>query len=390
MSGRDVDEKHRVSSPLELLFDLTFVVAVAQVASQLAHTIMDGTLAADGLAPYLMIFFAIWLAWLNFTWFASAYDTDDVFYRLLTMLQMAGVLVLAAGIPGAFGHGNFVAVTVGYVIMRVALVIQWLRAAKENPEGRATALRYAAGIVIVQIGWIFRLLVPAEFTVLSFVVLAAAELVVPLVAERPGFTPWHPHHIAERYGLFTIILLGESVSATMLATQGFLESDGLSVHLIVVAGAGLVLIFALWWLYFKEPSAEGLEQHRERSFVWGYGHYLLFASVAAVGAAIEVAVDSGTEHSEIEPIIVGYALAVPVAIFFVMLWALHVRIVDVAVIPPIALGLGAVAVLLVPLAASAIGIAGTVAAIAAIAALLVAATVASHAKQARELQSSVA
>jgi low temperature requirement protein LtrA len=385
MSGRDVDEEHRVSSPLELLFDLTFVVAVAQVASQLAHTIMEGKLVTDGLAPYLMIFFAIWLAWLNFTWFASAYDTDDVFYRLLTMVQMAGVLVLAAGVPEGFEHGNFTAVTVGYIIMRVALVIQWLRAARENPEGRATALRYACGIVIVQIGWILRLFLPAEFLIEGFAVLAAAELVVPLVAERTGLTPWHPHHIAERYGLFTIILLGESVSATMLATQGFLESDGLSVHLIVVAGAGLVLIFALWWLYFKEPSAEGLTQHRDRSFVWGYGHYLLFASVAAVGAAIEVAVDSGSAqsesgHSEIQPIVVGYALAIPVAIFFVALWALHLQIVDVAVIPPAALWAGAVAVLLVPVAASVIGVAGVVAAIALIAALLVAATVAAHAR----------
>ncbi|CAN5163923.1 low temperature requirement protein A [soil metagenome] len=380
MSGRDVDEEHRVSSPLELLFDLTFVVAVAQVASQLARTIMEGKLVTDGLAPYLMIFFAIWLAWLNFTWFASAYDTDDVFYRLLTMVQMAGVLVLAAGVPEGFTHGNFTAVTVGYIIMRVALVIQWLRAARENPEGRATALRYAGGIVIVQIGWILRLFLPAEFLIEGFAVLAAAELVVPLGAERTGLTPWHPHHIAERYGLFTIILLGESVSATMLATQGFLESDGLSVHLIVVAGAGLVLIFALWWLYFKEPSAEGLSQHRDRSFVWGYGHYLLFASVAAVGAAIEVAVESGSEHSEISPIVVGYALAIPVAIFFAALWALHLQIVDVAVIPPVALWAGAVAVLLVPLAASAIGVAGVVAAIALIAALLVAATVAAHAR----------
>lgn len=380
MSGRDVDEKHRVSSPLELLFDLTFVVAIAQVASQLAHTIAVGTLLASGLAPYLMIFFAIWLAWLNFTWFASAYDTDDVLYRLLTMVQMAGVLVLAAGIPEGFEHGDFLVVTVGYIIMRVALVLQWLRAARENPEGRATALRYAAGITIVQVGWVLRLLVPAQYTVLSFVLLAAAELLVPLVAERSGLTPWHPHHIAERYGLFTIILLGESVSATMLATKGFLESNGLSVDLVVVAGAGLVLIFALWWLYFTEPSAEGLEQHRDRSFFWGYGHYLLFASVAAVGSALEVAVESGS-HSDTAPIAVGYALAVPVAIFFAMLWWLHVRIVDVAVIPPIALWGGAIAVLLVPLAASVIGVAGVVAAIAVIAALLVAATIVVHARR---------
>ena len=99
---RPVDEEHRVATPLELLFDLTFVVAVAQVAAELAHGIAEDHVG-DGLLGYLMVFFAIWWAWMNFTWFASAYDTDDVPYRLLTLVQMAGVLVLAAGIPDAFG-----------------------------------------------------------------------------------------------------------------------------------------------------------------------------------------------------------------------------------------------------------------------------------------------
>ncbi|HEY0619570.1 MAG TPA: low temperature requirement protein A, partial [Kribbella sp.] len=94
MSARPIDEPHRVSSQLELLFDLTFVVAVAAVTAQLAHRVADGH-ALAGIAPFLQVFFAIWWAWMNFTWFASSYDTDDVAYRLLTMLQMAGVLVLA-------------------------------------------------------------------------------------------------------------------------------------------------------------------------------------------------------------------------------------------------------------------------------------------------------
>src|SRR6195952_5336816 len=100
MVARRVDEEHRVSTPLELLFDLTFVVAVSQIARELAHGIASGH-PGHVLPAYLMVFFAIWWAWMNFTWFASAYDTDDVPYRLLTLLQMAGVLVLAAGVSPA-------------------------------------------------------------------------------------------------------------------------------------------------------------------------------------------------------------------------------------------------------------------------------------------------
>src|ERR1700742_3214804 len=98
MTARDADESNRGSSPLEALFDLTFVVAVAQVADQLG-TAIEGGRSLQGIVSFVMVFFAIWWAWMNFTWFASAYDTDDVPYRLLTLVQMTGVLNLAAGVP---------------------------------------------------------------------------------------------------------------------------------------------------------------------------------------------------------------------------------------------------------------------------------------------------
>ncbi len=151
MQERSTDEPHRASSPLELLFDLTFVVAIASITAQLAHGIAAGH-ALDELAAFLQVFFAIWWAWMNFTWFASSYDTDDVLYRLLTMVQMAGVLVLAAGVPAAFGSSDYRAITFGYLVMRVGLVAQWLWAGTEDPASRRTAVRYALGISVVQVG----------------------------------------------------------------------------------------------------------------------------------------------------------------------------------------------------------------------------------------------
>jgi len=359
MSARNTTEAHRASSPLELLFDLVFVVAIAQVAAQLAHSIADGH-ALETVGPYLMVFFAIWWAWMNFTWFASAYDTDDVPYRALVLVQMAGVLILAAGVPSAFSgvDGGYTAVTVGYLVMRVGLVALWLRAGIQHPEGRATAFRYAAAISVVQVLWVARLALPDGGPWWVFVLIALADLSVPRWAERTGHTAWHPHHIAERYGLFTIIVLGESVLASTVGVQDALDGGGLSADLIVIAAAGLTLLFVLWWLYFSEPAGDGLVRRRDLSFVWGYGHYLIFASLAAVGAGLEVAVESAGHHTETSDTIVALAVAVPVAVFLVMLWAVHAPIVDRVVINPVAIGASSLLVVGAAFAAPAIGVAG--------------------------------
>ena len=364
MAARDITENHRVSSPLELLFDLTFVVAIAQVAGQLAIAIAhDEVLGTIG--PFLMVFFAIWWAWNQFTWLASAYDTDDALYRVFTMVQMAGVLVLAAGVPLAM-HGSFGYVTVGYLIMRVGLLAMLVRAMKEDPDSRPTTARYVIGISVVQALWLLRLLLPAALGMPAFVVLAIAELLVAPWASRARDLAWHPHHIAERYGLFTIILLGESVFASTTALQIGITENGITVELAVIAVAGLVLLFTLWWLYFAEPAGEGLVAHRERSYIWGYGHYLMFASLAAIGAGLEVTVESAGGHVAASPTLVCLAVAVPVSIFLVVLWAIHAPIVDRVVVHPAAIAVAVVGILIVPSSAPSIGVAAALSAMVAI------------------------
>src|SRR5688572_12628855 len=101
MTARSPHEHHRVSTPLELFFDLVFVVAVARAAAGLHHAIAELHVGA-GLIGFAMVFFAIWWAWMNFTWFASAYDCDDVAYRCAVFVQITGALVMAAGIPAMF------------------------------------------------------------------------------------------------------------------------------------------------------------------------------------------------------------------------------------------------------------------------------------------------
>ncbi|POH64819.1 low temperature requirement protein A [Cryobacterium zongtaii] len=382
MSARDTGEAHRAASPLELLFDLTFVVAVAQLVVQLAHGI-EGGHGFEEVGPFLMVFFAIWWAWMNFTWFASAYDTDDVPYRLLTMLQMGGVLVLAAGVPAAFTEQDFRAITLGYLIMRIGLVAQWLRAGFEHPASRVTAWRYAAGVSLVQLGWLARLALPEEVGVLSFLVFAALDLAVPLWAERTGMTFWHPHHISERYGLFTIILLGESVLAATYGVQDALSEGGVSGDLVLVSAAALVTLFAIWWLYFLEPAGEGLSVKRSRSFLWGYGHYSVFAALAALGAGLEVAVAEAGHHLEVSPVALGYAVALPAGVFLVLLWAVHAVLVSRSQIQPLVILPAAALVLLVPLLASVTGVTVVVVLVATVCVLVVAITLADRARRSR-------
>jgi low temperature requirement protein LtrA len=374
MRARPIDEPHRVSSPLELLFDLTFVVAIAAGVAQLAHGIEEGH-AHDAVVPFLQVFFAIWWAWMNFTWFASSYDTDDIVYRLTTMVQMAGALVLAAGVPAAASHSDYKWITLGYLIMRLGLVSQWLRAGVEDPSCRRTAFRYAAGIALLQVFWVLRVFLVHGISPWTFLLLVVLELLVPVWAERSAKTSWHPHHIAERYGLFVIIVLGESVLAATTAVQDAVESEHVSFTLIAVALCGLVLIFAVWWLYFLHPAGSGLADRRHRSYHWGYLHYGIFGALAALGGGLEVSVAQAGHHLEASETTVAYAVAIPVSAFLILLHTVHSTISPNTITRRPAIAVCALAVLLIPLATPALTVTGVVAAITALIVLLTAATI---------------
>jgi low temperature requirement protein LtrA len=153
MTARDPDEEHRVATPLELFFDLTFVVAIAQASTAMHRELVAGH-GSHVLIAYPIVFFAILWAWMGFTWFASAYDTDDPAYRLAVLVQMVGILVLAAGVPRFLADLDPTVGVVGYVILRFGTVGQWLRVSVSDPSGRECARRYAGGIAACQIGWV--------------------------------------------------------------------------------------------------------------------------------------------------------------------------------------------------------------------------------------------
>ncbi len=323
MAARSPHEPHRASTPLELLFDLVFVVAIAQAASGLHHAIAEAHVVA-GLIGYLMVFFAIWWAWMNFTWFASAYDSDDVPYRLAIFVQITGALIMAGGVSAMFeARMPNIATVGGYVVMRLAAIAQWLRAAASDPARRTTAHRYALGIGLLQVAWIATLFISGPW-IPGFLTFAALELVVPIWAERATPTTWHPHHITERYGLLTLIVLGESILAGSVAVQSALTSGEALSSLVPLIAGGLLIVFSLWWLYFDRPVHDLLTGLR-KAIIWGYGHYAVFASAAAVGAGLAVSVDHATGHAKVGAVGAGAAVALPVAVYLICLWFLHDR-----------------------------------------------------------------
>ena len=198
---------------------------------------------------------------------------------------------------------------------------------------------------------------------------------MPIWAERTGWTHWHPHHIAERYGLFVIILLGESVLASTNGVRLALQATGVSAQIVIVALSGLVVLVGVWWLYYLAPTGDGLALHRSRSFYWGYGHWPLFAAIAAIGAALEVVVAAAGGHPEgATRLSLGLSVAIPVAVVLVLIWVLFAPLVGQAGAPGWVLTPAAGLIVAAPFAIP--DLAGVVAVIAGLVALAVIGSVA--------------
>ncbi len=335
MFGRDTHEQGRAATPLELLYDLAFAASFAAAGNLSAHGIAEGH-TVPAITGFAFAMISLVWAWINFSWFASAFDTDDWLFRLLTMVQMAGVVILALGLPALFSsidHGEVLdnrVMIAGYVVMRVALVCQWLRAARGSERYRTTALTYVAFIVVAQVMWVVIAALPLTlgFAMAAAGVALLVELAGPLVAETRGAktgaaTPWHAHHIAERYALLAIIAIGEGVFGTIAAVTTITTEHGWSFDAIVLVTVGMVLIFGMWWVYFIVPAADVLHVHRERSFPWGYGHFFIFASIAATGAGLHVVAYTFDEHYHLSDTTAVLSVAIPVAVFMLTVFALY-------------------------------------------------------------------
>jgi low temperature requirement protein LtrA len=355
MPGHDPAERGRGSIPIELFYDLIYVIAFGFAAGELAHFLAEGA-GWSAVGAYIFAVWAVSWAWMNFNWFASAYSNDDALFRVATFVQMIGVLVLTFGLPVSFlaaAHGqspNNMLMVIGYAIMRVPLIALWIRASRQDPARRQTAIAYSIVIGVAQVGWLLTAILPLlpGVGITALIVLAAAEMIAPVVIERKfGLTPWNAGHIAERFGLLTIITLGEVVAATTMAVAALTQVQGWTLSAVVIAASGIILASALWWAYSLVPSRTILEEWPERTFAWRYAHLLLFGAISAVGAGLHVAA-LAVEDGHLTLLLVAVALVVPVAAVIIMIfvtWSVLLRSFDLTHLPLLILTL-------IPLAAA--------------------------------------
>lgn len=269
---------------LELFFDLVFVAAVSQVASPLHHDY-----SFSGLVRLTPLFALIWWAWTGHSVFSTRFDTDDGVQRGLTLLQMFAVAIMAANAKDGLDSRSSAGFAAAYAVVRLMLVAQYARA-RSVPGAKALATRYLLGHGFAALIWMASALVPAPERYVVWLIAFAVDLGTPWIAVRHSVSvPPDAAHLPERFGLFTLILLGESVVALM---RGIESQEEWPVEAAACAFLGMSLLFALWWWYFDGAGAADerpVRSHRDavRFHLWSYAHFPLSLGIVVLGVGIE-------------------------------------------------------------------------------------------------------
>ena len=272
---------------LELFFDLIFVAAVAQVGRPLAE---DYSIA--GLARYSFLFVLIWWAWSGHTLYCTRFDQDDLVQRCLVLTQCFLAAVMAANAREALDSRASAGFGAAYAALRMVLVAQYVRA-RQVVETRALATRYATGFGAAAAVWLASSLVDAPARYWVWGLGLALDFATPwLAAAHTVRFPPDAAHFPERFGLFTIILLGEFVAAVM---RGIESQEYWSFPAAFTAFGGMAFAFVLCWWYFDVArSAEERHIHNRKQAwwfeAWQYAHLPLLLGVAVAGVGFERAI----------------------------------------------------------------------------------------------------
>jgi low temperature requirement protein LtrA len=298
---------------LELFYDLVFVAAVAQVGQPLSEAYTPASVVR-----YTVLFVLIWWAWMGNAVFATRFGSDDVLQRSLTVVQIFAVAAMAANATDALDSRSSAGFAAAYGVLRLFLVAQYARA-RQIERARTLATRYLTGHGIAAVLWIASSLVPAPARFVIWTVAFVIDLGTPWIAvKHSADVPPDASHLPERFGLFTLILLGESVVAIM---HGMESQESWSVTAATAAFLGMGLVFAIWWLYFEGIGGAGeqhVRSHRDalRFHIWCYAHLPLYVGIAAAGVGVERIVEhqgSTTPHAPDAPLLVGALVAVAAA-----------------------------------------------------------------------------
>lgn len=310
-------EGERHATWLELFYDLVFVAAVIQLSENLSRD-----LSASGFIRFLVLFVPVWWAWIGAAFFATRFDSDDTAHRLLTMLQMIAVAAMTANIHAGLGSSS-AGFAMSYAIVRLLLVAEYIRAGKNIPEARPLTGRYSKGFALAALVWLASAFVPIPIRFILWAVGFFIDFGTPISAGQlhSRLAP-HESHLPERFGLFTLIVLGETVAGAVSGVSGYRWNMSSA----VTAALGLCTAFGLWWIYFDSVAGTAILAARECGRIniyqiWIYSHLPLTIGLTAVGVGITQAVlaSSGPLSDIIRWLTFG-----SMAICFLSLAAIHI------------------------------------------------------------------
>ena len=284
MAGADRDlpthAEGRKATWFELFFDLVFVVAVAQLAGAYAHHYDAG-----GAAVFALAFLAMWWCWLGHTFHATRFDDDGAHRRALGFVQIAATALIGYGASAPLGDRAW-AFGAGLAVFKALLALAYWR--ERRWRGAAGLIRVYATLYGVQaVLWLAGVVFAGSARGACWALALGLDLASPwLVARYTAAVPPHPEHLPERFGLFTIILLGEGMASVVHALD---HEPQLHASAVVAALTGAVLSFALWLLYFDRVKGQG-ERHiatavaGRRMRLWAYAHVPLYMGIASLAA----------------------------------------------------------------------------------------------------------
>ncbi len=276
----------RSASRLELFFDLAYVLVVAEIATSFAKD-----LSWHGAAELAGLFAITWWSWVTITLYANRFDTNDVIYRLAKLGGAGAVIAMAASAQEAVGSKGTI-FALGYLVTRLLLLALYARAWRHVRDARPTILIYLIGTGAGALLWTASLPVSGTPRYVLWAAGILVEAVAPVVAtRRGGGVPLHLEHLPERFGLFVILVLGESVAAIVVGVH---DTDWVAIS-VLIAAFGYVLVAALWWLYFDLGGAagkrnlvdEGEDQESGVADAYVYGHLPLILGLVVVAVGIE-------------------------------------------------------------------------------------------------------
>jgi low temperature requirement protein LtrA len=304
MSPSDADreleasDEHEVT-PLELFFDLTFVFAMTQVTILLADEPTWG-----GVFRGMLVLTALWWAWSAYAWLTSATDVDEGGVRLVMLASMGAMFGVALAVPGAFGD-DAVLFGVAYLLVRLLHLVLSATVVRDDPERRGALLRFTPTAIFGASLLVLAGFLDGRDRIALWVVALAIDYLGPAVIGVGRGWRVAPEHFAERHGLIILIALGESIIA-IGAGAGFELDAGV----LAAAALGIVVVSALWWLYFDVAAilarrrlmqARGLELHRLALHAYSYLHLPILAGVVLFALGLKTTLDHVGEALDAVP-----------------------------------------------------------------------------------------